>query len=361
MQYRFLGKTGLRVAALAMGCMTFEPGMVDEDTAFRMLDAYVDAGGNFLDMANNYPGVEEKFGKWLASRGGRSQHIVATKVRFPIGPGPNDVGLTRKHILDSVEESLRRTGTDYIDLLQLHCWDFVTPIEETLRALDDLVRAGKVRYAGCSNFLGWHVAKATALCQTKGYAGLASIQTQYSLLCRSPEWEIIPACIDGGVSVNVWSPLAAGWLTGKYKKDALPPEGSRMVRAAATQEEWDAILRAGLNTQIPHPSRAAAQKDYEAQTAQRETDRRWRVIEAVGDVAAAHGCSHAQVALAWLLAKPGVCSPVIGASSIAQLQDNIGSLEIRLASAEMEWLDKVSDPGRPYPLDFFDQYGIPWR
>lgn len=359
MQYRFLGRTGLRVAALCMGCMTFEPGMVDEETAFKMFDYYVEAGGNFFDMANNYPGVEQLFGRWLALRGNRNQHIIATKVRFPIGSGPNEVGLTRKHIIDSVEESLRRIGSDYIDLLQLHCWDFVTPIEETLSVLDDLVHSGKVRYTGCSNFLGWHVMKAISASRINGYVSFASIQTQYSLLCRSPEWEIIPACIDAGMSVNAWSPLAAGWLTGKYKKDAMPPEGSRMARTVESQEEWDAVLCSGLSDQVPHPTRVIALHSAEATARQLNDDQRWLVIEALGDVAAAHGCSHAQAALSWLLAKPGVCSPVVGASSLKQLTGNIESLNVKLSVNEIEWLNRISDPGKPYPLDFFDKYGIP--
>ena len=360
MEYRFLGRTGVRVSAMCMGCMTFEPGGVDERTAFKMLDRYVDAGGNFFDMADNYPGVEELFGRWLKKRPDRSRFVIAGKVRFPTGKGPNEVGLTRKHIMESVENSLRKTGSGYFDLYQCHCWDLCTPLEETLRTLDDLVSAGKVRYVGCSNFAGWHIMKSLGVSEKHGWVSFASVQSQYSLLERSPEWEILPVCREHGVSVNAWSPLAAGWLTGKYSRDKIPPPGSRMARIASTRKEWDKVLAAGLNAQIPHPTRIKSEQEYQELIRKNEGERRWRVIDAVGDVAKARGKTHAQVALAWLLAQPGVCSAVIGASSIEQLDENLGCLGWGLSNNEIGWLNTVSDPGLPYPHDFFAKYGV-WR
>jgi aryl-alcohol dehydrogenase-like predicted oxidoreductase len=282
-------------------------------------------------------------------------------VRFPVGPGPNDVGLTRKHIMDGVENSLRRLQTDYIDLYQAHCWDFVTPIEETLRAFDDLVTSGKVRYIGASNFTGWQIATALADSAAHGWHRFASLQTQYSLLCRSPEWEILPACSFYGVAVTAWSPLAAGWLSGKYQRDRLPPAGSRLADAAKTVEEWENVLRVGVNATIPHPHKLAEHEVFAQQIAEIESARRWQIIDAVGDVAGAHGATHAQVALAWLLTRPAGVIPMVGANRPEQLAENLGSLELALTAEEIQWLDRVSDPGAPYPLDFFNQYGIPWR
>lgn len=360
MEYRFLGKTGLRVAELGMGCMTLENGF-DENLGHRMLDRYVDAGGNLLDVADNYPGAEEAVGRWIKSRGQRSQYVLQSKVRFPVGSGPNDVGLTRKHILDGVENSLRKLQTDYLDVYQSHCWDFVTPIEETLRVFDDLVSAGKVRYIGASNFTGWQITKAVAVSDANRWVRYASLQSQYSLLCRFPEWEIIPACLEAGVSVTAWSPLASGWLTGKYKKDALPPRGSRLAEAVETEEDWANILSVGVNATVPHPHKLKQEEVYQKKVNEIESDRRWRIIEAVGDVAQKHGKTCSQIALAWILNRPEKITPIIGATKMEQLEDNLGAAGIRLADDEMEWLNQISDPGNPYPLDFFKQYGIPWR
>jgi aryl-alcohol dehydrogenase-like predicted oxidoreductase len=360
MDYRFLGRTGLRVSAICFGCMTFEPGYtnIDEGLAFKLLDSYVEAGGNYFDMADNYPGVEEIFGHWLKSRGNRKNYIIATKVRFPVGNGPNDVGLTRKHIIDSLENSLKKIGTDYVDLLQAHCWDQITPIEETLRVFNDLVAMGKVRYVGASNFSGWQMAKSLSVSNMHDWVSFSSLQIQYNLLTRSPEWEIIPACEDYGVSITSWSPLAAGWLTGKYQRDQLPPSDSRMAKIAKNKEEWDKILKVGVSSQIPHPTQIESEEEFQKLCREQETERRWRVIDAVGDIAKARGKSYAQVALAWLLAQPSVCAPIIGVSNLAQLADNLGALGWKLEENEIEWLNRVSNPGLPYPFDFFKKYGV---
>lgn len=360
MEYRFLGRTGLRVAVLGMGCMTLEHGF-DEQLGHRLLDCYVDAGGNLFDVADNYPGAEEVVGRWLKSRGSRSQRVVQTKVRFPVGDGPNDVGLTRKHLLDSVENSLRKLQTDYIDVYQAHCWDFITPIEETMRVYDDLVTSGKVRYAGASNFTGWQITKAVAVSDACHWVRFASLQSQYSLLCRFPEWEIIPACNAAGVTVTAWSPLAAGWLSGKYKKDEMPAKGTRLADAVETEEDWKNVLQVGVNATVPHPRKLKEEEVYQKQINEIESDRRWRIIDAVGEVAKAHGKTYSQVALAWILNRPEQIIPIIGATKLAQLEDNLGSVGLKLTDAEMQWLNKVSDPGAPYPIDFFNQYGIPWR
>jgi aryl-alcohol dehydrogenase-like predicted oxidoreductase len=360
MEYRFLGRTGLRVAVLGMGCMTLEHGF-DEELGHRMLDRYVDAGGNLFDVADNYPGAEEVVGRWLKSRGCRSQRVVQTKVRFPVGNGPNDVGLTRKHLLDSVENSLRKLQTDYIDVYQAHCWDFVTPIEETMRVYDDLVTSGKVRYAGASNFTGWQITKAVAASDACHWVRFSSLQSQYSLLCRFPEWEIIPACNAGGVSVTAWSPLAAGWLSGKYKKDEMPAKGTRLADAVETEEDWKNVLQVGVNATVPHPRKIKEEEVFQKRINEVESDRRWRIIDAIGDVAKANGKTHSQAALAWILNRPEQIIPIIGATKISQLEDNLGSVGWKLTDEEMQWLNKVSDPGTPYPMDFFNQYGIPWR
>jgi aryl-alcohol dehydrogenase-like predicted oxidoreductase len=361
LDYRYLGSTGLKVSPLCLGCMTFGEG-ADETTAHEMLDRFVAAGGNFIDTANNYAGglSEEIVGRWRAARGNRQNMIVGTKVRFPVGPGPNDVGLTRKHITDSVEASLRRLQTDYIDLYQAHCWDHVTPLEETLRAFDDLVSAGKVRYIGASNFTGWHLAKAVATSAAHNWVRFESLQTQYSLITRSPEWDILPACRAEGVGVTIWSPLGAGWLSGKYRRDTVPPPESRMAHAAQTPEEWEKLTQIGPGATIPHPHKVASEAEFKRLQQVQEAERRWRVIEAVGDVAQARGATHAQVALAWLLAQPGVTAPVIGVRTVAQLGENLGCLNVALSEGELAWLNEVSDPGLPYPHDFLAQYG-PWR
>jgi aryl-alcohol dehydrogenase-like predicted oxidoreductase len=340
--------------------MTFGAEGADEQTAFRMLDRYFDAGGNYLDTANNYGGSEEIIGRWLKARGLADSMVVATKVRFPIGSGPNDVGLTRKHIYQAVHLSLRRLQTECIDLYQAHCWDHMTALEETLHALDDLIGAGKVRYIGCSNFTAWRLIKALGVSERSRWASFVNIQSQYSLLCRSPEWEILPACISEGIGFTAWSPLAAGWLSGKYRRDAVPSPDSRIGRGAGTMEEWERLQEADTGAIVPHPRRIESRQKTRNIEQELRAERRWHIIDAVGDVARAHGKSASQIALAWILAQDGVTAPVIGCRTLSQLEDNLGAADVRLEPGELTWLNDLSDPGQPYPHDFLNQYGG-WR
>ena len=210
MDCRFLGSTGLRVSELFLGCMTF-PVENDESVAFQILDRYVAAGGNVIDTANNYQNSEEVIGRWLAARGTRNDLVVCTKVRFPIEKqGPNDMGLSRKHIMSSLERSLRRLGTDFIDLYQAHCWDHITPVDETLRAFDDMISSGKVRYIGASNFTGWQLVKSLYRSDLAHRVRYVNVQSQYSLLTRSPESEMLPACREEGVGFSAWELPGSG-------------------------------------------------------------------------------------------------------------------------------------------------------
>ncbi len=362
MQYRFLGNSGMKVSAIGLGCMSFEPGGADEPTACRMLDRFVAGGGNLLDMADNYPGVEEVLGRWLHGRRDRDQLVIGTKARFPAPPcGPNDVGLTAKHLYQGIDNSLRQLRLDYIDLYQAHCWDFVTPIEETVRVFGRLIDSGKIRCWGVSNYSGWHVARVAAAADKLGVPRPVSLQEQYSLLCRSPEWEVVPACLDAGVSLTAWSPLAAGWLSGKYRRDALPPEGSRMARAARTLDEWKRFSQSRTGSTVPHPHAIESEEQFQKVAAEQESERRWRIVDAVRQVADQHQRSCSQVALGWLLTRPAMAAVIIGARTLGQFDDNAGAITLTLSADEIRWLDTISDPGRPYPLDFFDQYGIPWR
>ena len=367
MKYRFLGTTGVRVSEICMGCMTFEKGYTpkikNDQDAFRILDAYVDQGGNFFDMADNYPGVEELFGRWLKGRSDREQFVLATKVRFfPDDPeeikGPNDVGLSRKHIMATVDKALRRTHAEYIDVYQMHCWDEISSPEETLCAFEDVIRSGKVRYIGASNFAGWHLTKMANMSKYQRYPKLQLCQTQYNLLNRTTEWEVNPAAIDSSISLTAWSPLGAGWLTGKYSKDAAPPAESRMARYVNNLDDWHKTNELGLNTQIPHPRKIEDEKLREKYQIQAEQDKRWAIIDAVRDVASNHpGATCAQVALSWLLARHGIASLICGFSTVEQMQDNLQSMELKLTQEEISWLDFISHPGTPYPIDFFEQYG----
>jgi len=364
MNYRYLGRSGVKVSELALGCMTFESGYsrnIDEKAAFAILDSYAGQGGNFFDMADNYPGVEELFGRWLRTRRDRDQFVIASKVRFPaLKGGVNDVGLTRKHLLESIDATLAKTGAGYIDLYQAHCYDEYTPIAETLEVFADLIRAGKIRYAGASNFAGRHIAGAAAWHELRGLPHFQSYQIQYNLLTRTPEWEVIPAAAAAGSSVNVWSPLASGWLSGKYRPGEAPPADSRMARAAGNLDEWRELQAGDLSRQFPHPRAAAEAGEFERQEISAANEKKWRVIAAVEEVAARYGKSPSQVALAWLLARPRVCSVVMGVSKLSQLADNLGAMEFQIGPEETAWLDRVSAPRLVYPYDFLNDYGS-WR
>ncbi|MDI5962911.1 aldo/keto reductase [Streptantibioticus silvisoli] len=331
MEYRALGRSGCAVSALALGTMTFGA-ETDEEGAFAQLDRFVAAGGTLVDTADVYTAgaSEEIVGRWLAARPAevRDQVVLATKGRFPTAGGPNDVGLSRRHLDRALDASLRRLGVDGVDLYQVHSWDPLTPVEETLRFLDDAVRKGKVHYVGLSNFTGWQVQKAVDVADFRGYARPVTLQPQYSLLAREIEWEITPACASEGLGLLPWSPLGGGWLTGKYRRDERPTGATRL----------------GEN-----PDRGV-----EAYDRRSRLERTWAVVDEVKAVADGRGTSMAQVALAWLLSRPMVSSVILGARTLAQLDDNLGADGLVLSAAELDRLDAASDPGAAdYP------YGVP--
>ena len=329
MDYHFMGRTGLKVSALCMGTQTFGWG-VDEANAYTMADQFVASGGNFFDTSNTYnQGMSETIlGNWLKRTGIRSRLVIATKVFFPAGDGPNDTGLSRKHIFEQIDASLRRLQTDHVDLYQAHCWDASTPIEETFQAMNDLVRAGKVRYVGVSNFTPSQLVRVNMMCQQRGWARIECLQPEYSLLVRSPEWELLPVCREDGIGVIAWSPLAGGWLTGKYHRDQPPAPDSRVGRA----DRWD------------------------DQPEQRENETTWQVVDVLRSIAQARGKTPSQVALNWLLQKPDVTSPIFGARTSAQLADNLGAVGWSLSPEEVELLDSASNIPLPSPYSFITRY-----
>jgi aryl-alcohol dehydrogenase-like predicted oxidoreductase len=329
MQYRFLGRTGLKVSEICLGTQTFGWG-ADEATAHALADRFVEAGGNFFDTSNiyNQGQSETMLGHWLKSRGNRPRWVVASKVFFPAGDGPNDTGLSRKHIFDQIDASLRRLQTDYVDVYQTHCWDASTPLDETLRAFDDLVRSGKVRYIGASNYSPSQLTRAIMLSQAHGWARFDCLQPEYSLLVRSTEWELLPLCRSEGIGVICWSPLGGGWLTGKYRRDQPPPPDSRVGRA----DRWD---------DLPE---------------QRESERTWRIVDALIDMGQARRKAPSQVALNWLLQQPGVTAPIIGARTLAQLEENLGSVDWALSADELAQLDQASQIPLPSPYSFIARY-----
>jgi aryl-alcohol dehydrogenase-like predicted oxidoreductase len=329
MRFRPLG--GTLVSELGLGTMTFG-NESDEEESHRMLDAFVEAGGNFIDTADVYSGgvSEEIIGRWLASRGVRDELVIATKVRFAMGDGPNDVGLSRRRILRAIDASLRRLQLDHVDLYQAHCWDPLTPLEETLSAFDDLVRAGKTRYVGLSNFAGWQLERAVLLTRFRGWAPIVTLQPQYNLLARELEWEVVPVCVDEEVGLLPWSPLGGGWLTGKYSPEERPTGATRL----------------GEN-----PNRGVEAYD------KRNVERTWRILEVVARVAERRGSgtTGAQVAINWLFQRPAMTSVILGARTLAQLQDNLGAADWDLSDEEVRELDEVSDPGLPeYPYGFIE-------
>jgi aryl-alcohol dehydrogenase-like predicted oxidoreductase len=325
MEYRQLGRSGLRVSALSLGTMSFGDrgpdapvGMTDATGAARQIDLCLEAGINLIDTADVYSsGVsEEILGKVL--RGRRDRLVLATKARFPMGDGPNDAGLSRHHLIEACEASLRRLQTDHIDLYQVHQWDGQTPLEETLDTLDTLVRQGKVRYIGCSNYSGWQVMKALGISELRGVQRFVSQQIHYTLQAREAEYELIPVSLDQGLGILVWSPLAGGLLSGKYRRDQQGPEGARHFGG------WD-------------------------EPPIYDSERLYDIVDVLVEVADGHGVSPAQVALAWLLGRPGVSSVVIGARTDEQLADNLAAGELELGEDERARLDEVSAPPLIYP------------
>jgi aryl-alcohol dehydrogenase-like predicted oxidoreductase len=326
MEYRQLGNSGLRVSALTMGTMTFagqggfaRVGAVSLDEARRLIDLVADAGVNLIDTANFYSagGAESLIGEAMGGKR-KPGMLIATKVRFPMGEGPNDAGLSRWHLIRACEASLKRLRTDVIDLYQVHQWDGQTALEETLEALDGLVRAGKVRYVGCSNYSGWHVMKALEIARRDGRIPYVSQQIHYTLQAREAEYELIPIALDQKLGVLVWSPTAGGLLSGKHRRNQAAPAGTRQMAG------WS------------EPPIA-------------DEGKLWDIVDELVAIGEAHGVSAARIALSWLLGRPGVTSLIIGGRNEAQFRDNLACVEVKLAPEERARLDKVSQPPLIYP------------
>jgi aryl-alcohol dehydrogenase-like predicted oxidoreductase len=331
MEYRTLGRSGCSVSTLALGTMTFGS-ETDEDGSHAQLDRFVEAGGTLVDTADVYSGgtSEEIIGRWLASRPAdvRDRVVLATKGRFPMGEGPNDVGLSRRHLAAALDSSLRRLGVERVDLYQVHAYDPWTPLDETLGFLDDAVRAGKIHYAGLSNFTGWQLQRAVDVADHRGLTRPVTLQPQYNLLVREIEWEIVPAAQANGLGLLPWSPLGGGWLTGKYRRDEQPTGATRLG------EDPD--------------------RGVEAYDRRSGRERTWDVVDATSLVADELGISMAQVALAWLVDRPAVTSVILGARTIEQLDDNLGAADLHLSDDHTRRLTEASDP---LPADY--PYGGP--
>lgn len=320
MQYRTLGTSGTVVSTQCLGTMTFGAES-DETASGEVLTTFVERGGTFVDTADVYSGgaSEEILGRWMASHPTDArQLVVATKGRFPMGDGPNDVGLSRRHLREALHASLRRLEVEHIDLYQMHAWDALTPIEETLAFLDEAVVAGKISYYGFSNYLGWQLTKAVHVARSHHWSPPVTLQPQYNLLVRDIEHEVVPAALDAGLGLLPWSPLAGGWLSGKYERD-VPPTGA---------------TRLGENP-------ARGMEAWEARNADART---WRVIDAVRDVAESRDVTMSQVALAWLGSRPAVTSVIIGARTREQLIDNLAAADLQLTDDELTRLTDVSAP-----------------
>jgi len=335
MEFRQLGNSGLKVPVLSFGTATFGGtgeffkgfGETDVAEATRMVDICLEAGLNMFDSADGYSAgrSEEVLGE--AIKGRRDQVLISTKATFPTGPGPNDVGSSRHHLIQSCEASLRRLGTDYIDLYQMHAFDAITPVEETLNTLDDLVRAGKIRYIGCSNFSGWHLMKSLAVSDRYNLARYVAHQAYYSLVGRDYEWELMPLGVDQKVSAVVWSPLGWGRLTGKIRRGQPPAEGTRLTNERT----------AAVGPQVP--------EEY-----------LYNVVDALEAVGEEVGKSVPQVALNWLLQRPTVANVIIGARNEQQLRDNLGAVGWDLTKEQVARLDAASNVPKAYP--YWHQYGF---
>lgn len=335
MRRRVLGRSGIVVSELALGTMVFGEGPprgTGPQEAAAIIRRYLDAGGNHIDTADVYAGgrSEEIVGEAIA--GVRDRVVLATKVRFGTGDGPNDAGLSRLHIVRGVEASLRRLGTDYVDLLYLHTWDPLTHVDESLRALDDLVAAGKVRAIGVSNFKAWQVMKALASSDRYGWARFTAAQYQHSLVVRDVEREFEDLCAAEGLGMVPWSPLGGGFLSGKYRSDHRPTdpgEGRLATQPEGDEEAWH----------------------------RRATERNWAILAEVERVAADLGATPSQVAVAWLLTKPVVSSVILGVRTMEQLDDNLAAAGLRLSPEAVEALERVSAPEPGYPYRFLSTYG----
>lgn len=335
MQYRTLGRSGAAVSSLALGTMTFGTES-SEEVSHAQLDGFVAAGGTLVDTADVYSGgaSEQIIGRWLAARPAdvTERVVLATKGRFPMGSSPNSSGLSRRHLTRALDASLDRLGVDCVDLYQTHAWDAFTPLEETLRTLDDFIAAGKIHYYGLSNVTGWQLTKIVHLARKLGVAEPVTLQPQYSLIVREIEWEIVPAALDAGVGLLPWSPLGGGWLSGKYTRDEAP---------------------SGLTRLGEDPDRG-----MEA-VARRGTDRTWAVVDAVQSVAEATGATMAVVALSWVTNRPAVTSTILGARTVEQLEANLAAADLVLDPEHVASLDAASElPVADYP---YGEMGIGQR
>jgi len=330
MNYRYLGKTGLKVSELCLGSMSFGR-ETSEEISHQMLDRFVDIGGNFIDTADVYTApnkgiAEEIIGRWLKGKP-RDDFVIATKLRFAMGGGPNQTGLSRKHILAAVEASLRRLNTDYIDLYQVHCWDRGAPLQETLSTLDGLVQSGKVRYLGASNFSGWQLQKAVDLSRHMGWEPFVCLQAQYNLLCRTTEWELVPVCQSEGLGLLCYSPLQSGWLSGRYRRGMTgAPQESRL------QFREERGLPGAWGNQ--------------------SNEFTWNLLDVLFAVAEEMGKTPAQAAINWLLQRSGVTVPIIGMRNLAQMEDNLGASGWSLSAEQMTLLNEASELLLPYPYEY---------
>jgi aryl-alcohol dehydrogenase-like predicted oxidoreductase len=341
MKYKNLGASGVRVSTLCLGGMTFgeadERSFMhragsDEETAHAVLDRALAAGVNFIDTADVYgqDGLSERvLGSWLTARGTRDKIVLATKFRFTMGDGPNRSGASRYRIVKCCEDSLRRLRTDRIDLYQIHMQDITVPEEETLRALDDLVRAGKVLYIGCSNYAAYRLMNSLWLSRQNRWVSYVALQAQYSLLVRDLEREHVPLCREEGLGILPWSPLAGGFLTGKFERDKPPSGGTRLGEKPERFERYN-------------------------------LERNWRILDAVRAVAAETGSTPSAVSLAWLLARPQVTSVIFGARTIDQLDANLAAADLELSPAQVEALDKASAFELGYPYAFIGTTQSTW-
>lgn len=341
MRYRQLGGTGTQVSVLCLGAMTFgeadEKSFMhkvgsDEQESFAVLDRALEAGINFVDTADVYgqDGLSERvFGSWIASRKAREKVVVATKGRFRMAPGPNGTGVSRMRIVQAIDASLKRLGTDRIDLYQIHMQDLRTPEEELMRALDDAIRAGKIVYVGASNYTAYRLMESLWVSDKRNLNRFVTLQAHYNLATRALEREHVPLCTRFGLGILSWSPLAAGLLTGKYQRGQSPPEGSRFAQWKERYKSFD-------------------------------NERNWAIVDALGAVARELGKAPGQVALAWLLARPVVSSVIFGARNVAQLDENLGAAELDLPAEALARLDAVSAPDLGYPYDFIKNIDGAW-
>ena len=337
MEYKYLGKTELKVSELCLGSMTFGR-ETDEATAIKMVDRFEKIGGNFIDSANVYgssPGASEEIvGKALKGR--RDRFILTTKVNFPTGGGQNDRGLSRVHIMQAIDASLKRLQTDHIDIYFIHCWNSITSLEDSLFTLDNLIKSGKVRYLGASNFAAWKLMKALGISDRYHWQRFICFQPQYSLVMRHIEPEFFPLCQEEGLGIVAWSPLGGGFLSGKYTSEKKPASGTRIASVE---------------------KREGYREKSEDSWKKRATEQNFRILEEMGKISKKYNRSFAQIALSWIRAKKEITAPLIGARTLSQLEDNLGCIGWNLSEDEINTLDEVSRIDIPYPHRFIRQFG----